>query len=89
MSTSGLHLVYMCFYVLIYVVYISIILQIVLMRYDVRRSKVHLINKLSRQAELWKNKKGTEEQVEKNQYKAERMIKEIFVINVRTRTLCI
>lgn len=51
------------------------------MRYDVRRSKVHLINKLSRRAKLWKNKKGTEEQVQKNQYKAERVIKEISVVN--------
>lgn len=57
------------------------------MRYDVRRSKVHLINKLSRQAKLWKKKKGTEEQIKKNQYKAERMIKEISVINVSNKRL--
>lgn len=50
------------------------------MRYDVRRSKVHMINKLSRQAKLLKNKKGTEEQVGKNKYKAERLIKEISLI---------
>ena len=57
------------------------------MRYDVRRSKVHLIHKLSRQAKMWKNKKGTPEQIESNKYKSERMIKEISAIKVRNRNL--
>jgi len=52
------------------------------MRHIVRRSKVHTINKLSREAKKLKAKKGSEEQVLKNKRKSERLINELMAIKV-------
>lgn len=56
--------------------------QIVSMRNDVKRSKVHTINNMTRQAKKLRIKNGTEEQKSKNIKKAERLIQEIMVIKV-------
>lgn len=56
--------------------------QIVAMRHIVRRTKVHTINKLSREAKKLKLKKGNEKQIEKNKKKAERFVNELLVIKV-------
>lgn len=53
------------------------------MRHIVRKSKVHTINKLSREAKKLREKKGNEEQVEKNKKKAERFVNELMVIKVQ------
>jgi len=50
------------------------------MRHIVRKSKVHTINKLSREAKKLKLKKGSEEQIVKNKKKAERFVNELLVI---------
>lgn len=52
------------------------------MRHIVRKSKVHTINKLSREAKKLKIKKGNEKQMIKNKNKAERLINELMVIKV-------
>lgn len=52
------------------------------MRQIVRRSRVHIINKLSREAKKLKEKKGSEEQVIKNKKKAERFINELMAMKV-------
>lgn len=52
------------------------------MRHIVRKSKVHTINKLSREAKKLKAKKGSEEQIDKNKNKAERFVNELMVIKV-------
>jgi len=52
------------------------------MRHIVRKSKVHIINKLLREAKKLKLKKGNEEQIVKNKKKAERFINELLVIKV-------
>lgn len=52
------------------------------MRHIVRKSKVHTINKLSREAKKLKAKKGSEEQIVKNKNKAERFVNELMVIKV-------
>ncbi|XP_022168345.1 serum response factor-binding protein 1-like [Myzus persicae] len=54
--------------------------QIVTMRHIVRKSKVHTIHKLTREAKKLKEKKGNEEQLVKNKKKAERFISELMVI---------
>ncbi|XP_025201535.1 serum response factor-binding protein 1-like [Melanaphis sacchari] len=54
--------------------------QIVSMRHIVRKSKVHTIHKLTREAKKLKEKKGSEEQIVKNQKKSERFINELMVI---------
>ncbi|VVC31534.1 Bud22/Serum response factor-binding protein 1 [Cinara cedri] len=54
--------------------------QIVAMRHIVRKSKVHIINKLSREAKKLKEKKGNEKQIEKNKKKGERFVNELMVI---------
>lgn len=52
------------------------------MRQVVRRSRVHIINKLLREAKKLKEKKGSNEQVIKNKKKAERFINELMAIKV-------
>lgn len=52
------------------------------MRHIVRKSKVHIINKLTREAKKLRIKKGTEEQIAKHKKKAERFINELLVIKV-------
>lgn len=52
------------------------------MRHVVRKSKVHTINKLSREAKKLKTKKGSEEQIVKNKNKAERFVNELMAIKV-------
>lgn len=52
------------------------------MRHIVRKSKVHIINKLSRKSKKLKAKSGTEEQIAKNKKKAERFVNELLVIKV-------
>lgn len=52
------------------------------MRHVVRKSKVHTINKLSREAKKLKLKKGNEEQIVKNKRKAVRFVNELLVIKV-------
>lgn len=52
------------------------------MRHIVRKSKVHIINKLSREAKKLKEKKGSDDQILKNKKKAERFVKELMVIKV-------
>jgi len=52
------------------------------MRHIVRKSKVHTIHKLTREAKKLKEKKGNEEQIVKNKKKAERFINELMVIKV-------
>lgn len=52
------------------------------MRHVVRKSKVHTINKLSREAKKLKDKKGKEVQIAKNKKKAERFVNELMVIKV-------
>lgn len=52
------------------------------MRHVVRKSRVHLINKMARDSKKLKAKKGTEEQVEKNKKKSERLVNEILLIKV-------
>ncbi|XP_060854734.1 serum response factor-binding protein 1-like [Rhopalosiphum padi] len=59
---------------------ISLNNQIVSMRHIVRKSKVHTIHKLTREAKKLKEKKGSEEQIAKNKKKAERFINELMVI---------
>lgn len=59
------------------------------MRHVVRRSRVHVINKLSREAKKLKGKKGNDEQVVKNQRKAERFIAELLAIKVYTIVFCV
>ncbi|XP_027845012.1 serum response factor-binding protein 1-like isoform X1 [Aphis gossypii] len=59
---------------------ISLNNQIVSMRHIVRKSKVHTIHKLTREAKKLKEKKGSEEQIVKNKKKAERFINELMVI---------
>lgn len=53
------------------------------MRQIVRKSKVHTINKLSREAKKLREKKGSEEQVNKNKKKSERFVNELMVIKVK------
>ncbi|XP_029347259.1 serum response factor-binding protein 1 isoform X2 [Acyrthosiphon pisum] len=50
------------------------------MRHIVRKSKVHTIHKLTREAKKLKEKKGSEEQLVKNKKKADRFICELMVI---------
>lgn len=57
------------------------------MRHIVRKSKVHTINKLSREAKKLKEKKGSKEQVNKNKKKAERFVNELMVIKVQIQFL--
>lgn len=52
------------------------------MRHIVRKSKVHTINKLSRESKKLKVKKGNEEQVVKNKKKADRFVNELMVLKV-------
>lgn len=52
------------------------------MRHIVRKSKVHVINKLSREAKKLKEKKGSEKQIAKNKNKSERFVNELMVIKV-------
>lgn len=52
------------------------------MRHIVRKSKVHTIHKLTREAKKLKEKKGSEDQIVKNKKKAERFINELMVIKV-------
>lgn len=52
------------------------------MRHIVRKSKVHVINKLSREAKKLKEKKGNEKQIAKNKKKSERLVNELMVIKV-------
>lgn len=59
---------------------ISLNNQIVTMRHIVRKSKVHTIHKLTREAKKLKEKKGSEEQLVKNKKKADRFISELMVI---------
>ncbi|XP_060865578.1 serum response factor-binding protein 1-like [Metopolophium dirhodum] len=59
---------------------ISLNNQIVTMRHIVRKSKVHTIHKLTREAKKLKEKKGSEEQLIKNKKKADRFISELMVI---------
>ncbi|XP_050537120.1 serum response factor-binding protein 1-like [Daktulosphaira vitifoliae] len=54
--------------------------QIVLMRHIVRKSRVHLIHKLTRESKKLKGKKGTDEQIDKNKKKSERLVNEILYI---------
>ncbi|XP_069687494.1 serum response factor-binding protein 1 isoform X2 [Periplaneta americana] len=54
--------------------------QIVSMRREVRRARVHVINKLVRESKKLKNKNGSEEQKKKNERKAERFMEEVFII---------
>ncbi|XP_075216875.1 uncharacterized protein LOC142322086 isoform X2 [Lycorma delicatula] len=55
-------------------------LSIVLMRHDIRRAKLHTINKMVKQSRKLKNKHGTEEQRSKYMRKYERLIEEIKMI---------
>lgn len=52
------------------------------MRKCVRQSRIHCINKLSREIKKLKEKKGTEEQKSKNLKKAERFVQEILFMKV-------
>lgn len=52
------------------------------MRHIVRKSKVHVINKLSREAKKLKEKKGNEKQIAKNKTKSERYVSELMIIKV-------
>lgn len=52
------------------------------MRHIVRKSKVHIINKLTRDAKKLRIKKGTEKQIAKHKKKAERFINELLAIKV-------
>lgn len=52
------------------------------MRHVIRKSKVHTINKLSRESKKLKAKKGSEEQIVKNKKKADRFVNELMVLKV-------
>lgn len=52
------------------------------MRHVIRKSKVHTINKLSRESKKLKVKKGSEEQIVKNKKKADRFVNELMVLKV-------
>ncbi|XP_072166812.1 uncharacterized protein [Diadema setosum] len=54
--------------------------QIVLMRKTVKRAKVQLVRRLTRQIAIMKKKKGSEKQIAQNERRAGRLVKEIEVI---------
>lgn len=58
------------------------------MRQVVRRSRVHIINKLARETKKLKEKKGSEEQVIKNKKKAERFMNELMAIKACLKFVC-
>ncbi|KAG8456266.1 hypothetical protein GDO86_002161 [Hymenochirus boettgeri] len=54
--------------------------EMVKMRKDVKKVKVYMIRKLIRHMGQLKSKKGTEEQIQKNQRRAERLLEEIHAV---------
>jgi len=60
---------------------------LVKLRSPIARSRVQIINRLTRQIHHFKSKKGTKEQVMKNQRKAERLRKEIQIMAKLSKNL--
>jgi hypothetical protein len=62
--------------------------QIVSMRQEARKAKLHTISKLVREVRRLRSKNGSEEQRTKNNRKADRFMEEVLIIKVGICTHC-